>query len=93
MALTINLTKVEVTEPMEGMFNIVINMTCLDGIEEVINQDFTVRKKNEISLDIVKERVRIEMQEVIDRYKREQQLLNRPQLDAAIADVESALIG
>ena len=93
MALTVSLSKVSVSEPQKGMKVLTVNMILLDGVEEMYNQNFVAVKKADISLLIVKERLRVEMQAAIDRYKREQQILESAALDNAIADIESALVG
>jgi len=93
MALTISLTKVSVSEPQRGMVVLTVNMTCLDGAEKVIDRDFTVMKKDAVSLATVKKRLHAAMQEEIDRYKREQKIFNLAAVDDAIADVEASLVG
>lgn len=93
MALIPTVTKVSITEPQAGMYSVTLNLLCLDGADEVINQNFTEPKKDHISVATVQERLRVKMQEVIDRYKREQQLFNSSQLDNAVSALQASLIG
>lgn len=93
MALVATVTKVSVTEPQSGMYTVTLNLTCVDGVDEVINQNFQEPKKNHIAVSIIQERFRVRMQEVIDRHKREQQLLGSVQLDNAVSALQTSLIG
>jgi len=68
-------------------------MVCEDASVEVINQDFVADKRDAIPLSVIGERVRLEMQEVIDRYKREQQILLSSQLASAISTLQGQLVG
>ena len=92
MALTVIITKVSVTEPQSGMYIVTLNLICIDGADEVINQNFMQIKKDHIAVSIIQERFRVNMQEVIDRYKREEQLLGSAQLDNAISALQASLI-
>ena len=93
MALVPTVTKVSVTEPQAGMYNVMLKLVCVDGVAEVINQDFQEPKKDHIAVSVIQERFRARMQEVIDRYKREQQLLGSVQLDNAVTALQASLIG
>lgn len=93
MPLISTVTKVSVAEPQAGMYSVTLNLTCLDGVDEVINQNFTEPKKDHVSVSIIQERFRVKMQQVIDRYKREQQLLGSVQLDNAASALEASLVG
>lgn len=93
MALVITLTATGASEPQPGRMLITINMVCEDASVEVINQDFVADKRDAIPLSVIGERVRLEMQEVIDRYKREQQILLSSQLASAISTLQGQLVG
>lgn len=93
MALVPTVSKVSVSEPQSGMYSVTLNLVCLDGVDEVINQNFTEPKKDHIAVSVIQERFRVKMQEVIERYKREQQLLGSVQLDNAVSALEASLVG
>lgn len=93
MALTINVAKISVTEPQPGMFNVVLNLTCLDGAVEVINRDFNQPKKDAKSIVAVQESFRVEMQAYIDQYLREQVLFTHPTFDSSVTALEASLVG
>ena len=93
MALVSTVTKVSVTEPQAGMYNVTLKLVCMDGADEVINQNFSEPKKDEIEVPIIQEQFRVRMQETIKRYKREQQLLKSVQLDNAVTTLQASLIG
>ena len=93
MSLVVTITKVSVTEPQSGMYIVTLNLICIDGADEVINQNFMQIKKDHIAVSIIQERFRMRMQEFIDRYKREQQLLGSVQLNNAVSALQTSLIG
>jgi len=43
MALTLTVEKRSVTETMDKMWSIVLNLSILDGTDVVINKDFTLK--------------------------------------------------
>jgi len=92
MALTVELTKVAIVEPQPGMVVLTVNMVLLEGVEEVYNQNFSIRKKDGISLGVIKERLQERLQAAIDKFLREQAIYNMSVLDSAIAEVEAALV-
>ena len=96
MALDITVTKVSVTEPQSGMFNVVLNLICTDPDQadlEVINRDFTQRKKDHISIVTVQGRFIVDMQDYIDQYLREQELFTHAALESSVVAIQAALVG
>ena len=93
MALSITVTKVSVSEPMDGMVNVTLNLTCEDGSDEIINRDFSEKKKEHMTVAQVRDRFLVDMQEEIDRYKREQELFTHTALDNAVTYLEATLEG
>ena len=89
---TIELTKVRVIEPMPKMYAITVNLKCLDGETELLNRDFTINHKIGNSVDYSVDKFRTMMQEEIDKYKREQQILNAQILDSAIMELKGNLV-
>ena len=89
---TIELTKVRVVEPMPKMYAITVNLKCLDGETELLNRDFTINHKIGNSVDYSVDKFRTMMQEEIDKYKREQQILNAQILDSAIMELKGKLV-
>ena len=89
---TIELTKIRVIEPMPKMYAITVNLKCLDGETELLNKDFTINHKIPNSVDYSVDKFRIMMQEEIDKYKREQQILNAQILDSAIVELKGNLV-
>ena len=91
MAYIINVSKVSVSETMRGMWNIVLKLTYTDGVEEVINQDFSIRYKQGQSITIKVQEIKEKMQEAINDYKAEQVIFNHAQLDAALTWLQDNL--
>ena len=88
MALTVLVTKKSVTQSQNGLWGITLNLTCKDGIPEVINQDFFIRYKTGQDIEVIVKRVQEEMQKVIDYYKSSQVIFN-----TAITYLNSNLVG
>ena len=93
MALTIQVSKVSVLQQMNRLWNITLKLRCLDGTEEVVNRDFSVRYRPTQSISDKTAELRQQMQKVIDDYKGEQQIFNHSQLNTAVTNIQSNLIG
>lgn len=93
MALTITITKKSVTQSQDGLWNIVLNLICKDGVPEVINQDFTMRYKTGQDIEVVIKKIQGEMQKTIDYYKSSQVIFNHAKLATAITYLNSNLVG
>lgn len=93
MAITdITVTKQEVTPQLPDLWNICINLTCLDGVEEVINQNFMARYRPGQDPELVVKALREEMQNLIDEYNQAQVYYNHTKLDDAVAWLNSVLV-
>lgn len=90
--MDITITKKAVNKT-DSIYQITLNMICIEGIIEVINQDFTQNHNPANSINIAKEAIQKRMQKVIDDYKANQTILNSQQLDNAVADIQNSLIG
>ena len=93
MALTILVTKKSVTQSQDRLWNITLNLSCKDGVPEVINQDFSFRYKTGQDIEVVVKKIQEEMQRVIDYYKSSQVIFNHAKLTTAITYLNSNLVG
>lgn len=93
MALSITVTKKSVTEVMDGMWIITLNMTCLDGGAEVINRDFTISYKLKADLASVFGPMKQEMQDTIDAYKSSKAIFDHAKLAAVVKYMNNNLAG
>jgi len=93
MALTVLVTKKSVTQSQDGLWNIILNLTCKDGTSEVINQDFSIRYKTGQDIEGVVKKIQEEMQRVIGYYKSSQVIFNHAKLATAITYLNSNLGG
>ena len=91
--MQIEITKVSVSEQMDKLWNITLNLKCLDNTVEVINQNFSVRYRPGQDAEAKVKSLLAEMQETIDDYKAEQQILNHVKLDTAVIWLQSKLEG
>ena len=89
--VTINITKVSVTEPQAKMYAITLNLKVTEGAEVLIDRNFTENHKIGNSIEYTINRFNKKMQVAIDKYKREQGILNSSQLDSAIIVLEGGL--
>ena len=93
MPLTILVMKESVTQSQDGLWNITLNLTCKDGVPEVINQDFSFRYKTKQDIEVVVKKIQEEMQRVINYYKFSQVIFNHAKLASAIIYLNSNLGG
>lgn len=94
MALTISVTKKSVTEVMDGMWNITLNMTCLDaGAAEVINQDFTASYKQKTDATALAKQIQQEMQIAINSYKSAKTVYDSAKLTTLVTYLNNKLVG
>ena len=93
MALQIEVTKVSVSEQMDKLWNITLNLKCTDDSVEVINQDFSISYRTGQDAEIKVKSLLAEMQEAIDDYKDEQQIFNHTKLDTAVTWLQNNLGG
>ncbi len=93
MALVSTVTKKTVTETMDKMWSITLNLAVLDGTTEVIKKDFILKYRAGQDVEVKVKEILGEMQEAIDDYKGEQVIFNHAQLDAAITYLNNNLTG
>ncbi len=93
MALSVVVTKKEVSLQMPKLWNIVLNMTCTDGAVEVINQDFLIRYRT--GDDITDKTVKLQemMQLAINEYNAEQQVFDHVKMDTLVTFLNNNIIG
>ena len=92
MARTVEVSKVSVIEVMSKMFNITCKLKYLDDMNELLNKDFTLDKKDEITIGAWTTEMGKLMQEAIDKYKREETIFKNSALDNAIINIQNALL-
>ena len=90
--VTINITKVSVIESIPKVYVITLNLKVSEGEKVLIEQSFTENHKLGNNTNYTINKFRKKMQEVIDKYKSEQNILNSAQLDSAIIVLEGGLI-
>lgn len=93
MALTIQVSKKSVDLLMPKLWTVTLNLTCLDGGEEVINQDFSKRYRTGQDLADLEAKYQKDMQKTIDDYKAEQVIFNHAKLDMAVINLNINLEG
>lgn len=93
MALTVNVTKVNVKKVMDKLHNITLKLTCLDGEVVVINRNFTEDHRTGKPASYTANKFLLGMQEAIDAYKTEQSIFNSNALNNAIAALKNNLEG
>ncbi len=95
MALTILVTKKEkgVIKRGEGLWDIILNLTCTDGGLEKINRDFSTHYGTGQDPETIIKKLQVVMQEAINDYKAEQVILNHAKLTAGIAYLNTNLVG
>ena len=93
MALIPTVIKVSVSETMDKLWNITLNLSVMDGIEEVINQDFSLKYRAGEDVESKVKVIETKMQEAIDDYKGEQTIFNHANLDTAVTYLNNNLTG
>ena len=93
MALTITVTKASVTEQMDKLWNVALNLTCLDAAVEVINRDFSIRYRMGEDLADKESKIQAMMQEAIDEYNAEQVIFDHAKMDTIVTNLNNNLTG
>ena len=89
--LTVEVTKVGISERMEGLFTVTINLRCIAWGNEVINQNFTENYRPGDSIEHVMGKISEKMQDVINKYKNEQVIDTTLDWNIAIAELQKHL--
>lgn len=93
MTLIIQVSKVSVSQQLKGLWNIILNLKCTYGLEEVFNQNFSIRYRTGQSVEEKTKEILTKMQEAINKCKSELQILYHQQLDDAINYLQANLVG
>ena len=93
MALTCTVTKKSVTQSQPGAFQVTLNLKCLDGAVEVLNEDFSTIYKSGTATDHIKAELINQMQLRIDGYKAAKTLSDSAGVTNAITFIQNALVG
>ena len=92
MALTsVTITKQSVSQSMKGQYSVTWELKGFDGATELFSASFNEDYKKGDDISRVEAGFIDQMQTYIDKYKKEQQLLNAAAHDTAITNVNVAL--
>lgn len=91
MARTVEVTKVGVTSPREGLNRVTCKLKYLEDAVELINKDFTEDHKAGQAPSVVVNKFQSKMQSEIDLYKQAEAVSNHAQMDTAISNLQSSL--
>ena len=109
MPLQIEVTKISVSERMDALWNITLNLTCwpdgvvkeypiivegiLDMKNAIIYRNFSTRYRPGQSIQTKVQTLFEQMQETIDDYKGEKQIFDASQLDTTVTWLGNNLVG
>lgn len=93
MALTITVTKGVVVQTQLSAFSITMNLICMDGAIEAINQDFSILYKQGMTMVKAKAKMIEPMQAAIDAYKAAKAVSNSAALGTVVSEIQAALVG
>ncbi len=92
MALTIVVTKVSVSEQLEKLWNITLNLQILDDATEVHSENFSSRYRTGDDIADKEAQLQIDMQEAIDDYKDEQTIFDHAKMDTMVTNLNNNLV-
>lgn len=94
MALIPTVTKKVVTKQKDGRITVTLNLSVTDDVLvlEVINQDFVQDHNPGNNISVARDALLADMQDVIDRYKSEQQIFNAPVFTDAVTYIQNNLV-
>ena len=93
MALAIEVTKKSVSEIQPKLWNITLNLRCLEGAVEVINQDVSIRYRQDEDIDAKQAKLLENMQVIIDKWKSEQNIFDHAKTDTLATYLTNNLVG
>ena len=93
MAFVHTVTEVSAKEQMEGLRNLIVNLTCEDDEVEVINKNFSKRFRTGQDPEIRIKELLIEMQNEINNYFDEKTIMASQKLNDAIDYLQNNLTG
>jgi hypothetical protein len=92
MALTsVTITKQSVNQSMKGQYSVIWELKGFDEATELFSATFSEDYKTGDNISRVEAGFRDQMQDYIDKYKKEQQYLNAAAHNTAVANVQAAL--
>lgn len=92
MALTaVTITKQSVNQSMKGQYSVIWELKGFDGAVELFSVTFNEDYKKGDAISRVEAGFKDQMQDYIDKYKKEQQYLNAAAHDTSVANVQAAL--
>ena len=92
MTLTTVVTKKAVVLQMPKLWNITLNMVCIDDTVEVINKDFSVRYRTGQDIEDKALKMQELMQAEIDKYNSEQQIFDHAKMDLLVTYLNNNLV-
>jgi hypothetical protein len=84
-------TAKEVSEQMDSLWNITLNMVCEESSLEVLNQDFSIKYRTGQDIEVKAKEVQEAMQAAIDEWNAEQEIFDHAKLNAAVTYLNTAL--
>jgi len=93
MALTIEVTKVSVSQQLPKLWNITLKLRCLESELEVINQNVSVHYREGEDIDVKQSETLETMQVIINKYLAEQAIFNHVKLDNLVTYLTNTLVG
>lgn len=87
-----NVTKKSVNLIQKDLYNVVLNLSLMEGIVELLNKDFSERYRTGQAISTVTTKFTVAMQTEINKYKAEQVIFNNAQLDTAVTNIQNGLV-
>jgi len=84
-------TAKEVSEQLEDLWNITINMVCEESSVEVLNLDFNVRYRTGQDPEVEVKEIKGDMQDAIDEWNGEQVIFDHSKLADAVTWLNAQL--
>ena len=91
MLTSVTVTKQSVSQSMKGQYSVVWELKGFDGATELFSASFNEDYKTGDNISRVQIGFRDQMQDYIDKYKKEQQILTAAAHDTAVTNVNAAL--
>ncbi len=92
MTITVNVTKKSVSLIQKDLYAITLNLSLTEDLVEILNKDFTERYRTGQVISTVTAKFINSMQAEINKYKAEQTIFNRAQLDTAVINIKNGLV-
>jgi hypothetical protein len=92
MALTFNVTEVSVKEVNSRLFHVVFNLICFNDTEQVINKNYFMVFNTKNDLDSTRADVLKRMQNDINKYNEELDILERSEVGTTAIWLQNNLV-